>query len=132
MDTQDTRIAGLRYRKGECTILLLNVYLPKASGVSVALAAGSRKDDGNYYYGKLGYDKDIWALGTTSFAVDYYNGSDFVSDGSDTDIWGIGLNQNIDRYNAQLYVGYRRSSFDEKGQSYQDIDSYIIGGLWSF
>ena len=45
VDTQDTRIAGLRYRKGECTMLLLNVYLPTD-------CAGNR-DEQQLYLGKL-------------------------------------------------------------------------------
>lgn len=106
--------------------------LHKASGVSLALAAGSRKDDGNYWYSKLGYDADIWAIGTTSLAIDYYKGQDFVSDGSDTKVYGIGANQHIDRYDLSLYAGYRKAKFDERTQDYKDLNTYILGAIWKF
>ncbi len=106
--------------------------LHEASGVSVAVAAGSRDHGGSYWYSKLGYDRDFWEIGTTSFAVDYYDGSDFVSDGSDTKIYGVAFNQDIDRYNLQLYLGYHNIDFDERGESYHDIDTYIAGARWKF
>lgn len=106
--------------------------LHEASGVSVAVAAGSRKHQGSYWYAKLGYDVDIWDIGKTSLAADYFDGSDFVSDGSDTKIYGVGFNQNIDRYNAQLYLGYRHAKFDEDADDYQNLDTYIAGARWKF
>ncbi len=106
--------------------------LHKASGISVTVAGGSRHDGGSYWYGKLGSDADIWDIGTTSLAADYYDGSDFVSDGSDTKIYGFGINQDLDQYNTQIYAGYRSIDFDERGEDYQDIDSYILGARWKF
>ena len=45
VDTQDPRIAGLRYRYGECTMLLLNVYLPTD--------CAENTDEQQVYLGKL-------------------------------------------------------------------------------
>lgn len=106
------------------------VKLP--SGFNFALSAGSRKDDGSYTYGLIGYEAEFWSIGTTSFALDYYNGSDFGLDGRDSKAMGIGVNQNIDSINTQVYLGYRNHELSDPGVAYEDIAAFLFGARWRF
>ena len=102
------------------------------SGINFAVAAGSRKDDGDYVYGKVGYDRKFLSIGETSFAVDYYRGNDFNSVGSEATSVGVGINQDIDSINTQLYLGYRTYEFAEVATSYLEADSVLFGARWRF
>lgn len=63
--------------------------LHKDTGLSMTVAAGDRDISGNYAYAKLGYSADLIAAGSTSFSVDYYDGSDLVTAGDSSESWGI-------------------------------------------
>jgi hypothetical protein len=102
------------------------------SGFNGALALGSRDGGGDYVYGKIGYQADWFSIGKTSLSFDIYDGSDFVSAGSDTQVLGLGASQMLDDQNLELYFGYRTYEFSEVGTSYQDIDSILAGARWKF
>ena len=103
------------------------------SGFNFAFAAGSRDSGGDYLYGKAGYQADWLAVGRTAVSIDIYDGSDFVTAGSDTQVLGVGASQMIDDQNLELYIGYRMYDFsDTSGTSYQDIDSILAGARWKF
>ncbi|AVO38481.1 porin [Pukyongiella litopenaei] len=112
------------------TIGSFNVKLQ--SGLVFTVAGGSRKNSGSYGYGKVGYEADWLAAGATSFAVDYYRGSDFVVSGSESTAYGIGINQQVDSLNTQFYLGYRRHEYSEPGTDYADIDAILVGARWKF
>ncbi|WP_338052816.1 hypothetical protein [Qingshengfaniella alkalisoli] len=97
------------------------------SGFNIAFSAGSRENDGQYGYGKLGYDRDLVNWGQTSFGVDYYQGTDFVSDGSTSEVLGIGISQDFDEANTQIYLAYRAYQFDEDDTSYEDANALLFG-----
>lgn len=101
------------------------------TGLSLTLAGGSQdKGDltGTYGFVKLGWQHDFIAMGTTAFAVDYYKGTDILSDGSKSDSTGISVVQNITNYGTQLWLTYRDYSLSEQTVSYQD-SSALFGGL---
>lgn len=102
------------------------------NGFNFAAAAGSREDSGDYTYFLAGYEVDIWSVGRTSFAVDYYAGRDFGLDGRDSDVIGIGINQNFDDQNAQVYLGYRTHELSDPSESYKDVDAFLFGARWRF
>lgn len=102
------------------------------NGFDFALAAGSRKDDGSYGYVKLGYEAAWFDIGSTSFALDYYDGSDFGLDGRSSEVMGFGVNQNVDSINTQFYAGFRKHQLSDPGVNYEDIDAYLIGARWKF
>lgn len=112
--------------------------LHKPSGVSLTVAAGRDDlDDGSrdpeFGYIKLGYQtKAISKAGTTAFGIDYYNGSDIQSDGSDSDTVGVFSVQNVDKWNLQLYIGYRTYSASAGGTDFQDVDAVLTGFRWRF
>lgn len=108
------------------------LYLP--TGLNATVAGGSQgSDGGDYLYGKLGYIANFWAAGSTSISIDFYNGSNFSAEGTDSDTWGVGVVQELDDQNLELYAGYRNYSLsDNSGADYQDSQSFILGGRAKF
>jgi len=105
----------------------------KPTGLSLALAAGERDIAGSYGYAKLGYTADWTSLGSTSFSVDYYDGSDMVSTGDSSKSWGIAAVQKIDNYNVETYLAYRDYSYsDTSATSYNDSNVIMAGARWKF
>lgn len=104
----------------------------KTTGLSVSLTAGERDIAGSYGYAKIGYDADLFAFGSTAFAVDYYDGSDLVSNGDSAESWGIGAVQKIDSLNVEAYVAYRDYSYADTTTSYQDSNVILAGARWKF
>ena len=102
------------------------------SGVNLTLAAGSRKDDGGYGFAKLGYIADWLPIGTTSIAVDYYNGSDFVMENSESRSVGFGVVQRIEDANMDAYLVVRKYSYSDSSDSYLDASSVLFGSRWKF
>lgn len=103
-----------------------------SSGANVTFSAGSRKDDGKYSLIKVGYIGDWLPVGKTALAVDYYNGSDFVTDGSSSKSIGIGVVQKIDAANMEAYLIARSYEYADTTTSYQDASSVLFGTRWKF
>ncbi len=115
----------------EDTFGSIAVELP--SGFNFSFSAGDRNTAGNYVYAKVGYQAEWLDVGSTALSLDYFAGSDAVSDGDDADSFGIAVVQDFDRQNIEAYFGYRDYSYsDTTGAQYQDASSYIIGARWSF
>lgn len=107
--------------------------LHKATGLSLNLAAGERDIAGSYAYAKLGYTADLISAGSTSFSVDYYDGSDMVTDGDSAESWGVAAVQKIDALNVETYLAYRDYSYDDtSATTYQDADVILAGARWKF
>ncbi len=102
------------------------------NGLNFAFSAGSRKNDGDYTYFLAGYEADWWQAGTTSIAVDFYNGNDFGLAGRKSKSIGVGLNQNIDSISTQVYLGYRTHELSDPGVAYQDVNAVLFGARWRF
>ena len=103
------------------------------TGLNVAFSAGSQNSGPSYYWVRAGWQTDALAVGTTSFSVDYYDGSDFLSDGAQTRNWGIYAVQDIDKLSLNLYAGWRQFTYsDTLGNSYQDASGVLIGARWFF
>ena len=103
------------------------------SGFNGTVSVGDRDTGGDYYYVKVGLRRNFFAIGETAFAIDYYSGDDFVSEGGEAKAFGIGFTQDFDNANIEAYFGYRDYSYDDtSGTVFQDADSYILGARWSF
>ena len=103
-----------------------------SSGANITLAAGSRKNDGQYGLIKVGYIGDWLPMGKTALAVDYYNGGDFVTDGSSSKSIGIGVVQKIDAANMEAYLVVRNYEYTDTTTGYQDASSVLFGSRWKF
>ncbi|KII18270.1 porin [Phaeobacter sp. S60] len=107
--------------------------LHEPSGVSFAVAGGDRDTGGVYAFAKLGYTANFLSVGATSFAIDYYDGSDMVTSGDSAESWGVAAVQNFDNLNLETYVAYRDYSYsDTSATSYQDSSSIMAGARWKF
>ena len=102
------------------------------TGLSLALVAGERDIAGSYGYAKLGYSADWTPLGSTSFSVDYYDGSDMASTGDSAQSWGVAAVQKIDSHNVEAYLAYREYSYDDTSTSYNDSSVIMAGARWKF
>jgi hypothetical protein len=103
------------------------------SGLNLAVSAGSRISGADYYYTRAGWRTDFIDCGTTSLSVDYYNGRDFISDGAETENYGLYAVQSIDALSIDVYAGWRRFTYsDELGGTYQDADGILAGTRWFF
>ena len=107
--------------------------LHKPTGLNFTLAAGQDQNtDASYFYTKLGWTGTPFEIGWSAIAVEYYDGSDFVSDGSSSEAWGIEAVQYFEDVAIEAYVSYRAHSFNETFASYQDVDAVLAGARWKF
>lgn len=103
------------------------------TGLNFAFSSGQQIDGASYYWLRAGWRFDVIEAGTTSFSVDYYNGSDFLTDGAESENYGVYLVQTIDAASLDLYAGWRRFTYsDRTGTSYQDADSFLVGCRFAF
>lgn len=102
------------------------------SGFNFTLAAGDRNGAGAYYYGSAGYNADWVSWGGTAVTIDYYNGDDMVTEGDSAESWGVQMVQAVDRYDIDLYAGYRRYDYDDNVSDFQNASSYMVGARWKF
>ena len=118
----------------EDTIGSASVMLP--SGFSFTAAAGTRdnvsgQSDPSFWYTKIAYESDWVSWGKTGVGIDYYDGSDFNTDGSSTESWGIAVVQRIDSINTDAYLKYRNHDFDD-GTSFDKNEAWVLGARWKF
>lgn len=105
------------------------------TGLNLTLASGRdhRGTEASYIWAKAGWNTDIIAAGVTRFYVEAHQGENFITSGSDSSFWGLGMMQRIDKYNLDLFAGYRTFSFsDLGGAAYQDADVIQIGAHITF
>ena len=103
------------------------------TGLNLALSAGQQIDGANFVWTRAGWQKDFFDVGTTSLSVDYYNGSDFLSDGARTENYGLYAVQSFDDASLDVYAGWRRFTYsDLLGNSYQDADGILVGARFFF
>lgn len=110
-----------------------SLSIQHASGLNGTVTFGDRDTTGNYAYAKIGYKAKLLSVGSTAVALDYYSGNDLVSNGSDSESWGVGVVQKFDDYNVEAYASYRDFSFsDTSGTAYNDANLVLVGARWKF
>jgi hypothetical protein len=104
------------------------------SGLSITVAAGAQyaDGDGQYLYGKLGYQSGFFDIGSTAFSIDYYDGSDVAADGSDSSSVGLAVVQNFDAANLELWLTFRSYDYDDDVASYQSGQAIFGGARFRF
>ncbi len=116
---------------GSASVLLDN-------GLSFAVAIGERdvdddaSADPSFYYLKIGYEGDWFNFGKTGVGLHYWDGSDFNADGSDSEVWGIGVVQKIDQYNMEAYFSYQDYAYDDSSDEFDDLSTVVLGARWRF
>lgn len=108
------------------------------NGLSFTGAVGNRDDDASaasdptYYYAKIAYEKQWFSWGKTGIGLHYWDGEDFNVDGSDSDVWGIGIVQKIDQANIDAYLTYQEYSYADTSGDFQDASAIVLGARWKF
>ena len=108
------------------------------SGFSLTLAAGDADDDESdreevsFRYGKLGYQTEVFPIGSSRFSIDYgeYDDSDAAGDEGTT--YGIGFVQKVSDWGTELYATYRGYQLDRSGTDFDDIDIVLTGARVKF
>jgi len=107
--------------------------LHKATGLNATLATGANHiGEGRYLYGKLGAKRDIWQLGTTAVAVEYYDGEDFGFAASRSDAVGLGVTQNIAALDLDIVAALRRYGLSSPASDFEDVTVTMLGVRWRF
>ena len=109
-----------------------SLSLLHSSGFNVTVAAGDRKQSGNYYYGKLGYQHDWFSVGKTALSIDYYRGNDRSSVGAKSTSYSVGIVQSFDDARIEAYLGLTKYELTETSASYLDASSVLFGMRWKY
>lgn len=103
------------------------------TGLNLALSAGQQIDGASYVWGRAGWRNEVFTVGATSLSVDYYNGWDFLSDGAETENYGVYGVQTFDDQSIDVYAGLRKFTYsDEQGVTYQDAYGVLAGVRFFF
>lgn len=106
------------------------------TGLSASIAAGETDNDTgldqDYFYVKVGLQRDWFSIGRTYLSVDAYRGNDFASAGDESTVYGIEAVQDIDNSNMKVFASYHQHQYEATGASFQDIDAFLVGARWSF
>ncbi|WP_299605292.1 porin [uncultured Tateyamaria sp.] len=135
--------AGLAYQERNGTDsdrsdIVASASVLLQSGLGFTAAIGDRDDDASgasdprYYYAKVSYEADWLPMGKTGIGLHYWDGSDFNVDGSDSDVWGIGVVQEVKRLNTDLYLTYQEYDYSDSTGDFQDNSTIVLGALWKF
>lgn len=104
-----------------------------SSGFNLTFAGGTRdykvsgRDDGTFYYGKLGYQRKFFSIGTTAMSVDYGRNEDVEQDGDEANTVGFQFVQNIDQWATEYFLGYRYHNLDRDNTDFKDINALMTG-----
>ena len=87
----------------------------------------SGRDYGTFYYGKLGYQRKFFSIGTTAMSVDYGRNDDVEQDGDEANTVGFQFVQNIDQWATEYFLGYRYHNLDRDNTDFKDINALMTG-----
>lgn len=127
------RIGYARAGSDQSSVASSIAFLHTSSGLNLAVATGRQQETGaNYAYLKLGLKRRWNDLGETALSLDVFEGDDLAGIGSQSTSYGIGFVQKWDRYNTELYAGYRRYELKGAAVAVEDINVAVIGARWKF
>lgn len=114
----------------------LSILFP--CGINITGAGGKiiadtvNRDDPNYYYAKLGYQKQFFNFGKTAVSIDYGKYNDFALNDDRGTTYSADLVQNISKWDFAVYAGFRNYELDRVDTSYNRINLYILGAILKF
>ena len=103
--------------------------------LNFTFAAGNQDNEsvtGSYYYLKAGWLGDVVSWGKTAVAIDYYNGTDIQSVGSESRSASLSLVQTMTDANTELWLTYRQYQFDTVAADYDDLSALFVGARFKF
>ena len=105
--------------------LLLN------SGWNFSVAAGMKdfdtagRDEGEFFYGKVGYIFNVFSIGKSACSADMGLYKNVARNGDDATVDGIQMVQSIDKWNTEVYAGFRNHNLDRS--NLENINALMSG-----
>ncbi|MEL6641225.1 MAG: porin [Pseudomonadota bacterium] len=107
--------------------------LHKQTGLNVSVATGANRiGSGEYVYVKVGLQRDLFAMGRTAMALEYYDGNGLGGAGSNSEAFGVGISQQIDALDLEIVGTVRRYEASQSSTQFQSIDVAMLGARWRF
>ena len=110
-DTSFGAMVGTTQSPGDNGTVSASAGVKLSSGLTVSGAWGSEEgddDDPNFFQATVGY-----VAGDTSVAASWYASSDFVNDGSEGTVIGIGVNHNLPTIGANVYAAVQNYAAED-------------------
>lgn len=86
----------------------------RPTGLNAALAMGrEHKTGANYAYLKLGWNAKLMQAGETRFVVEGFCGANYLTQGAQSDMWGLAMIQSFHALRTELYLGYRSFAYSD-------------------
>jgi len=104
-----------------------------SSGFNLTFAAGTReiytagRNDGSFYYGKVGYRRKFFPVGITAMSLDYGRFEEIQANNDKADTFGAMLVQNFVKWGMEYYLGYRNHDLDRTSANFKSIDAILTG-----
>ncbi len=110
------------------------------TGLFVAFGTGEQDnltnpDDKSFYHVTSGIEKNFFGYGATTIYGEYGQYDDFQDDatGSDAEVFGFGIVQQIDSAAMDVYAQYRNYNFDDgTAADLEDFSSILVGSRIKF
>ncbi len=108
-----------------------------SSGLNGTFAGGFDdldNDDRDPYftYFKLGYTKQLFSFGQSSFAIDYYHGEEIEAIDDEAQSVGFGFVQTVDALATEFYIGFRNYDLDREGADLNNVFAVLTGARIKF
>jgi predicted porin len=110
------------------------------SGFNLTFAGGLRnyedpgaglpdRDDGRFWWGKLGYRQGFFPIGETRLSADYGEHRNMARDDDEARTFGLQFVQVIDSWGTEYYFGYRFHELDreEADVDFENINAVMTG-----
>jgi hypothetical protein len=115
---------------------MLSLSFLHSSGLNLTTTHGKSTEENHYYFIKMGYLQDRFAIGPTAFSVEYYNNGDWVLPGSEAKSIGASIVQYVSAYDLQIYASVRNyqayTNLEIPGEDFLDGNAVMAGLLWQF
>ncbi len=101
------------------------------TGLNLTVAGGmvdTDRDTADYWYVKGGLRRRLFDMGESAFSVDWYSGTDFVQDGTESRSVGVAAVQFVEAANTELYLTWRLYDYDAPGPGFENAQA-VFGGF---
>ncbi len=108
------------------------------NGLNATVSAGVRdmmsdtRDDGTFWYAKLGYRAALLSFGKTSFSVDYGENENIANNGETATTWSVAAVQDMSSWGTEVYLAFRNYQLDSDLTSFDDVNAVLAGARVKF
>ena len=124
-DTSFGAMVGTTQSPGGDGTVSASAGVKMPSGLTVSGAWGSQEGaaDPNFFQATVGY-----VMGDTSVAASWYASSDFVNDGSEGTVLGIGINHNLPKLAANVYAAAQNYAAEDSTAGIDTDETVLMVG----